>query len=172
MVLVAALTQHQPRPAPQVVVAPAGTSYYFRVLPRNDTRAAAALVYSLDVPVRGVRLHNDSDFGRRFAINIQYLSQFPLDDLLYWFRRRAGERSPPGQNWGWDDHGPDQPYGLRGSVAGLFMMGAGGTLRWRNDTTLGPRLAALVANISALQEDNGFAMAFPQNETKRVCSVG
>jgi DUF1680 family protein len=45
------------------------------------------------------------------------------------------------------------------------MMGLGGALRWKNDTELWARLSAVVGNISALQEADGYAMAFPKNET-------
>jgi hypothetical protein len=65
-----------------------------------------------------------------FEANIEYLLQYPVDDMLYWFRKRAGVAAPPGQNWGWDNSGVDAPEGLRGSVAGAFLMGAGGVARW------------------------------------------
>ncbi len=44
--------------------------------------------------------------------------------MLYWFRVRNGDPNPPGQNHGWDGGAgaPDSPYGLKGSIAGLYMM--------------------------------------------------
>lgn len=112
---------------------------------------------------RSLRAHRPLGLG--FNTNLEYLRQYPVDDVLYWFRKRAGEASPPGQNWGWDNVGPDEPYGLRGSVAGLFMMGAGGATRWVDDADLHGRLSQIVGNISAMQESDGYAMAFPKNET-------
>ena len=144
------------------------SSYYSRIIERNDTAFGAAILYALQVPSRAVELGpaGSSPFATAFDTNLEYLRQYPVDDVLYWFRVRAGDSSPPGGSWGWD-HWPniDMPYGLKGSVAGLYMMGLGGALRWRNDTVLWERLSAVVGNISALQHGSGFAMAFPMNET-------
>ena len=83
------------------------------------------------------------------------------------FRIRAGNPDPPGQNWGWDAGGPDAPVGLKGSVAGGFLMGAGGALRWRagaNGGALRRTAAALVAGIGAAQDkSDGYLMAFGKN---------
>jgi len=113
------------------------------------------------VPATGVALApGSSPFATAFDTNLAYLAQFPLDDVLYWFRVRAGVPLLGGSSWGWDgaenggggsgggggrqhvahNHGRtgaaaapaprgvnvDGPFGLRGSVAGAFMMGAGG----------------------------------------------
>jgi hypothetical protein len=140
--------------------------YYSRTIERNDTAYRAAIKYQLQVPTCGVQLTAvGSPFNHAFETNLDYLRQYPVDDILYWFRIRAGQSNPPGANWGWDGHGPDMPYGLKGSVAGLYMMGLGGALRWKNDTELWQRLSSVVGNISALQEADGYAMAFPRNET-------
>ena len=96
--------------------------------------------------------------------NLGYLSQFPVDDILYWFRQRAGYPNPPNaSSWGWDGHtepmesaghthphvvaakpppgrNVDGPFGLRGSVAGAFLMGSGGVTRWTEDAGLRSRL--------------------------------
>lgn len=71
--------------------------------------------------------------------------------MLYWFRTRAGHKNVPGQSWGWDNGAVDAPFGLRGSVAGMFMMGSGGVVRWYNSSGLDDRLAAVVNNITELQ---------------------
>ena len=73
-----------------------------------------------------------SPFAQAFDANIEYLMRTfsSADNLLYWFRARAGQKNPKGaRSLGWDRSGPDQPYGLKGSIAGLFMMGSGGVLR-------------------------------------------
>ena len=88
--------------------------------------------------------------------------------MLHWFRRRAGESNPPGQNWGWDNSGVDAPEGLRGSVAGAFLMGAGGIVRWQPDAAAGAlrqRMSDVVAGIWACREHDGYMMAFPRNES-------
>ena len=45
------------------------------------------------------------------------------------------------------------------------MMGSGGATRWADLPGLQERLQQVVGNISALQGDDGFAMAFDRNET-------
>ena len=270
--------------------------------------------YQLSVPTSGVEL-SGGPFARAFQTNLLYLQQFPVDDMLYWFRQRAGVPNAPGAtSWGWDGHvqplaaattgldvgdprveaqhcnpggdptatvngawkapdgavysiaqptdgsfaaagpgwstqthghvfpngtfwlsivsgmesdataagvfknssaweklcwwttiswtvpppgvaasdtwckvgspgckappGPppppagvptginvDGPFGLRGSVAGAFMMGSGGATRWQHLPELHAKLEQVVGNISALAGDDGFAMAFLRNET-------
>ena len=160
-------------------------AYYSKVLPRNDTAAEHTVQYVLDVPTGGVAL-TGGPFETAFATNLAYLSQFPVDDVLYWFRQRAGQPQPAGAaSWGWDGHeeplgsgrvvastpavpggrNVDGPYGLRGSVAGAFMMGSGGATRWVEDAELRSRLEQVVGNITHLQGADGFAMAFRRNET-------
>ena len=149
-----------------VVMQNASWVYYSRVLERNDTAFRAAVSFLLAVPTRAVALSAGSPFDHAFQTNLDYLGQYPVDDILYWFRVRAGVENPPdAANWGWDGHGPDMPYGLKGSVAGLYMMGLGGALRWQNDTELWQRLSSVVGNISTLQATDGYAMGFPKNET-------
>jgi hypothetical protein len=311
--------------------------YYTKSLPRNDSAAVAKVQYKLTVPTSGVRL-TGGPFATAFATNLVYLNQFPVEDMLYWFRQRAGvPNAATATSWGWDGHteplshdgwskrrsnpeayghvrnsvatahgaenrlghcnpggdptvtinglwkdprtaavytinqpgpsidggraftaqgpgwstdplphgqvfpngsfwieisgmnrstgvfgnssswttlcwwtaitwthipggevgdrrwckagstncsappgppppppGPpgvppginvDGPFGLRGSVAGAFMMGSGGATRWAGLPELRARLEAVVGNISALQGDDGFAMAFLRNET-------
>jgi hypothetical protein len=299
--------------------------YFAKSLPRNDSAASATVMYKLDVPQSGVEI-TGGPFLTAFSTNLMYLNQFPIEDMLYWFRHRAGVDNPAGAtSWGWDGHaepgghgkphshshghgaaalaveaghcnpwgdptatvngqwknvggavftidqpgsksdqgtrafkaagpgwgssthgqvspdgsfwldrasssgrratgvftntssweklcwwtgitwtdapppgatpgghwckiaspgckaplGPpppppsgvppginvDGPYGLRGSVAGAFMMGSGGATRWAELPELRSRLEAVVGNISELQGHDGFAMAFPRNET-------
>ena len=295
--------------------------YFAKLLPRNDSAVSATVTYQLDVPQSGVEI-TGGPFLTAFSTNLAYLNQFPIEDMLYWFRHRAGVDNPPGAtSWGWDGHveqaghmiehshshshgaaaivghcnpggdstatvngqwkntggavfiidqpgstsaegsrpfkaagpgwsttthgqvspngsfwleaspsvrstgvftntssweklcwwtsitwaapehlppgampgehwckigshgckappGPppppsgnpsginvDGPYGLRGSVAGAFMMGSGGATRWAELPELRSRLEAVVGNISELQGEDGFAMAFPRNAT-------
>ena len=67
----------------------------------------------------------------------------------------------PGLPWLW----------LRGSVAGAFLMGAGGHVRWANDSALWASLSAVVEGVRANQQADGFAMAFAQQGRHRGESV-
>jgi hypothetical protein len=84
-------------------VLPNATSvYYTKTLPRNDTAWKPKVDYLLRVPTGGVEL-TSGPFATAFATNLVYLGQFPVDDILFWFRRRAGVANPPGATtWGWD----------------------------------------------------------------------
>ena len=66
-----------------------GSVYYTRTLPRNDTAVTQQVSFLLDVPTGGVEL-TGGPFLTAFATNLLYLGQFPVDDMLYWFRQRAG----------------------------------------------------------------------------------
>jgi hypothetical protein len=60
------------------------------------------------------------------------------------------------KNHGWDS-------GLRGSVAGLFLMGSGGILRWRDNIRLREMMNAVVDGIAGCAQANGtliFEFAF------------
>eukprot|EP01079_Euglenida_sp_SAG-EU17-18_P003425 gene3426-3899_t len=113
-----------------------GSAYYTRTIPRHDTPWTPAIRLALRTPTSGVAVGPDSVFGQAFEANIDYLGQYPLDDMLYWFRIRNGTTQPPGKSWGWDNAGFERGFGLHGSVSGLFMMGSGGVLRWSNHTEL------------------------------------
>ena len=144
-----------------------GSSYFSRIVPRNDAPVVPALAFVLSTPAAGVRVGAGSLFGQALAHNRKYLSQYPLNDMLFWFRARAGVPQPPNaSSFGWDDPGGwEGGYGLHGSVAGAFMMGAAGQVRWANDSALWATLTAVVDGIGSLQEADGFAMAFPRNAT-------
>lgn len=149
------------------VSAAPSAAYYTRLRRGNTSAVRPAIVYPLVVPTTGVKLHS-GPFAEAFQANVQYLLQIPVDDMLYWFRRRAGESSPPGQNWGWDNSGVDAPEGLRGSVAGAFLMGAGGVVRWNPGAAAGElrrRVADVVAGIRACREPDKYIMAFPRNQS-------
>lgn len=138
--------------------------------------------------------HHPQVFRDYFDRVVPYLLGYNEDDLLYFFRLRAltangsaalpaghdrintnrgctspNERSAPA--CGWDNDGPDKPYGLRGSLAGLVLMGTGGALRWGDSwVPEAGRLRALqdaiVAGIKAnVDPATGYMMAFPYNES-------
>lgn len=141
--------------------------YLSRTIPHTDDPFNATVAYSLQVPTGGVKLRPGCLFHQAFEANAVYLSQFPVDDLLLYFRLRANQSNPPGQNWGWDNHGPDQPYGLRGSIAGLFMMGAGGYLRWHNESILWGKLVGVVEGIASCQVTQALASSVSHRDHRR-----
>lgn len=138
------------------------TSYFQRLLPRNDSRVALAVPYALDVPARGVALRGDGLLAGGFASNVAYLTspaQGSVDDLLFPYRARFNTSSrPPGQIWGWDGFVP-------GSVASALLMGAGGALRWTEHGALRALLTDLLDGIAACQEGDGFAVGYPRGDT-------
>lgn len=133
------------------------SAYYLRNIQKNDEHIEPAISYDLTTPVKGVKL-NPGLLKTVFETNIVYLLQFPIDDLLYYYRMRAGNPNPPGHCFGWDQ-------GLKGSISGLFMMGTGGVLRWSENTQLRKTLNDLLDGIKSCQESNGYTMAYPENET-------
>ena len=75
------------------------------MLMRATIHDVVAILILLQVPKRGVELAQNvgSPFATAFEVNLGYVNQFPVDDMLYWFRRRAGVTNPAGAtSWGWD----------------------------------------------------------------------
>src|SRR5512140_86041 len=89
-----------------------------------DNPVAIPLV--LNAPTSGVKLKGGV-LKTAFDNNVNFLlNNFGEDDLLYVFRERAGQATPPRKPFGWDKGGPR----VTGSVAGLFLMGSGNAVRW------------------------------------------
>jgi hypothetical protein len=79
---------------------------------------------------------------------------------LYNFRKRAGQAQPPGAAChGWDC---TQDW-VEGSIAGLYLMGAGHHLQWQEVPALRAALDGIVAGIAAAAQTNGFIMAFNES---------
>lgn len=112
---------------------------------------------SLFSPVSGVELTGGL-FRDVFENNIRYLKRLDVDAMLYWFRRRAG-RNAPGKPY--TGHFEDN---IKGQTAGLFLMGAGNALRWREDGELRGILDRIVAEIGESAEPDGYLMAVPKEE--------
>ena len=134
--------------------------YYQRLQLRNDAPATQAVPFLLDVPVRGVTI-DDGVLRAAFDNNILYLTQhYTVNDVLFDFRRRAGNANPPGACHGWDC----TVDWIEGSIAGLFLMGAGGTLRWTEHAQLREMMDAIIDGIENCTEPDGYLAAFPQNK--------
>jgi hypothetical protein len=136
-----------------------GGTYYQRLMPRDDTPLGAPAVrFALDVPTGGVALRG-GPLGAAFDTGIEYLLKYSVDDLLFQFRKRAGLPQPPGAACvGWDCRAD----WIEGSLAGLFLMGAGGHLRWVEHPQLRSMMDALIDGIEACAEPDGYLAAFTQ----------
>jgi hypothetical protein len=134
--------------------------YYLRIAPRNDTVIVQAIPYVLDVPISGVQLHGGV-LEVAFNTGIEYLLGYTVDDLLFNFRKRAGVPQPPGaQCIGWDC----KTDWIEGSLAGLFLMGAGGHLRWIEHPVLRSMMDELIDGIENCTEADGYLAAFSQEK--------
>ena len=118
---------------------------YQRVLPRNDTRVSARVPFLLaPPPPRSVTLLPGA-LRRLFDANVGFLLSFPVDDLLFNFRQRAGRPQPAGAACiGWDC----KPDWVEGSLAAQYLMGAGNHLVWEEEPRLRAGLDALLAGIA------------------------
>ncbi|MDR1818384.1 MAG: glycoside hydrolase family 127 protein, partial [Puniceicoccales bacterium] len=133
------------------------------VLDRPEQVTAAATwrpaAPALLTPERGVTI--GGLFADAFERNRRYLLSFcTLDDYTRPFLQRAGKPAPRGtfRSHFWTEV-------LAGANTGRFMMGAGNTLRWREDAELRERLAATVGAIEACATPEGYIMGYPE---KRV----
>jgi uncharacterized protein len=93
--------------------------------------------------------------------NVTYLlNSFSVADLLRPFRERAGLTSAK------LDHIPSPFWDetLSGSNAGRFLMGAGTTLRWIDDSELRTRTNELVDGIAKFRRPDGYLMGYPETD--------
>ena len=109
------------------------------------------------VPLNGVEL-TGGPLLAAFENNIGYLKSLSLDSILYWFRLKAGLPAP------------GQPYrghfedNIKGQTAGLFLMGAANSLRWKDDPELRAEVYAVVDGIERATEPDGFFEPIPKSE--------
>lgn len=120
----------------------------------NDKNRVKDKIFS---PLFGISLTHGL-FKETFDNNIEYLKRIDLDSMLYWFRKRAG-KDAPGQPY--TGHFEDN---IKGQTAGLFLMGAGNTLRWVEDPQLRSTLETIVNEIRSCAEPDGYLMAVPKEE--------
>lgn len=136
-------------------------TYYQKLQPRDDTPfGAQAVPFALDVPTGGVTLRG-GPLGAAFDTGIEYLLGYSVDDLLFQFRKRAGLPQPPGAACiGWDCRAD----WIEGSLAGLFLMGAGGHLRWVEHPQLRSMMDQLIDGIENCTEADGWLSAYTQEK--------
>ena len=129
-----------------------------KIEPREGT---IAVPDQLQTPASGVRL-TGGILKRVFDDNVQHLLEtYPVDDILFRFRERAGSPNPPGQSRGWE-HVPPLLYG---SLAGMFLMGSGNALRWEEDAELRDMMNQVIDGIEQVKQPNGFIMAYAEKDT-------
>ncbi|MEI6605595.1 MAG: beta-L-arabinofuranosidase domain-containing protein [Verrucomicrobiota bacterium] len=126
------------------------------VIPADQWKPVA---YKAEAPLGGVRL-SEGLFKKAMQNNIAYLmSTFTTDEMVREFRTRAGKPNPEGMCE--PDHFWDTK--LAGQNAGRFLMGAGNTLRWIEDTALRKRMNDIVDVIDECRQPDGYIMAFPRD---------
>lgn len=116
--------------------------------------------YQLEVPMGGVRL-TGGRFQRVFENNIRFLKGFDLDRMLYWYRVHKGKSAPGVPYAGDAGHFENN---LKGQTAGEFLMGACTTLLWKEDETLREMSRALLAEMEACRDDDGFIIPIDKEE--------
>ena len=86
-------------------------SYYLRETARDDAPVTQAVPWLLSPPRGNVTLLAGAMHSSTTTAITYVMSQYSVDDVLYWFRIRAGVKSPPGKNHGWDGGAgaPDYP---------------------------------------------------------------
>lgn len=153
----------------QLNVVDNSSSWY--AIQRKASSVPAGPVVALQAgPLDSVVTLDGGLFHDAHRANFDFLLGHEPGDVLYFFRERAGLPQPSGaQCFGWD-------YGLHGSVAGLFLMGAGNSLRWANHSGLAaqdPRLEQLLSAVNQVVDGiaecqdplDGYLMAFTRNAT-------
>jgi uncharacterized protein len=124
----------------------------------SDPRTWKPVKFRALAPTNGVTLDDAGVFKPVMENNIAYLLQTcQVDQMLYYFRQRAGQKpldkDKPQFDW-WERD-------LRGSYAGRYLLGAGNTLRWIENQELRKRMDQLIDGIESCRASNGFILAFP-----------
>jgi len=119
-----------------------------------------AVPYKLEVPISGVRL-TEGRYQRAFENNIRFLKGFDLDRMLYWYRVHKNKPAPGAPYAGDAGHFENN---LKGQTAGEFLMGACTSLLWQEDTELREISRALIAEMEACRDEDGFIIPIPKEE--------
>lgn len=118
--------------------------------------------FALSAPTSSVRL-TGGRFKKAFDNNIAFLKGFDLDRLLYWYRVHAGKPAPNAPYAAGTGHFENN---LHGQTAGTFLMGACTSLLWQEDAELRDTVQALLAEMAAYQEDDGFILPISRDMFK------
>jgi uncharacterized protein len=127
------------------------------VIPVDQWKPVA---YKAQAPDGGLQV-GDGLFRKTMENNIGYLlSSITFDDLVRNFYLKAGKPVKPLEErlnnfWMVD---------IPGSEAGRFLMGAGNTLRWIENTELRKRMDQVVDAIEECKEPDGYIMAYAKDK--------
>lgn len=125
------------------------------IIPPSQWKPVA---YKAQAPKGGVQL-GEGLFKKTMENNISYLlNSFTIEELVRNFYLKAGKPVKPiaerlNNFWFLD---------LPGQEAGRFLMGAGNTLRWIENTELRTRMNQIVDVIDECKEPDGYIMAYPK----------
>ena len=132
----------------------------FPIISISQKKDKCKVDYQLATPKQDVELTNGL-FKTVFDNNVSLLlNKFDSDTILYNYRKRAGVDAPGAPLNGWEDY-------VQGSIASAFLMGAGNSLQWTQNKSLQDKMDFVVGELDRLKEDNGFIMAYPENEYNR-----
>lgn len=121
-----------------------------------------AVPYKLQVPTGNVKL-TGGRLKRSFDNNIQFLKDFDVNRILYWYRVHAGKPAPGVPYAAKDGHFENN---LHGQTAGEFLMGAGTSLLWQEDETLRQMTKAILDEMQQCQEPDGFLLPISRDTFK------
>ena len=121
-----------------------------------------AIPYRVEVPTGKVRI-TEGRLRHTIDNNIEFLKGFDLDRLLYWFRVNAGKDAPSVPYAA--DFGIFENY-LHGQTVGEFLMGAGTTLLWQEDSTLRNMVQNIISELEEYQKPNGFILPIDESELR------
>ncbi len=116
--------------------------------------------FAAHAPTQGVKL-TGGRFKKAFEDNIRFLKGFDLDRLLYYYRVHAGKPAPSVPYAYQSGH---FEVNLKGQTAGEFLMGACTTLLWQEDSQLRALADAVVREIDACKDADGFLLPITREE--------
>ena len=116
--------------------------------------------FAASAPTSGVKL-TGGRFRKAFENNIRFLKGFDLDRMLYFYRLHAGRPAPSVPYAYQSGH---FEVNLKGQTAGEFLMGACTTLLWQDDPALRAMADAVVAEIDACKDADGFLLPITREE--------
>ena len=122
--------------------------------------AKYAVPYTVSAPTGGVRL-TGGRFRQVFENNIRFLKGFDLDRMLYWYRVHKGKPAPGVPYAASAGHFENN---LKSQTAGEFLSGAGTTLLWTEDEQLRAMVRALIEEMEACRDDDGFIIPIPREQ--------
>ena len=119
-----------------------------------------AVPYAASAPMGGVTLRGGR-LGKAFENNIAFLKGFELDRMMYYYRVHA-KKAAPSVPYAWQSGHFE--INLKGQTAGEFLSGACTSLLWVDDPELRAKADAVVAEIDACKDDDGFIMPITRDE--------